>query len=321
MRVALIGPSEREEIVRLAMRLEERGAEPLILDSRKDRSIRIAPDGLSACGVDLGGLTAVFASDLGLPSPWGRDESGRADVAASEGALRSSRRHLAAWNALLERLARTIPVINPPRTHALHALKPWEMTLYERAGLPLPRTLATSDPRSLAGTAGTSSTGWVCKGMAGGHGYTERFQPPAQVEEARQALRAGPLMIQQFIEGDNVRAFVLDGEVIGAAETVALDGAATDSRRGDIRVRRVTLPEEAERTAVTAAARCGMPYCAVDFMRDEVSGRYLILECNSAPFFVNFERLSGCDISGRVADYLVGRRRWAGAGDAGRGGA
>ena len=116
-------------------------------------------------------------------------------------------------------------------------------------------------------------------------------------------------MVQEFVEGDNVRAFVLDGEVIGAAETVNLDGAATDSRRGEIRVSRVTLPEQAARTAVSAAALWGMPYTAVDFMRDEASGRYLLLECNSSPFFVNFERRSGCDISGRIADYLVGRRR------------
>ena len=314
MRVGLIGPSDRPEIVRLAIRVEERGAEPVVLDSRKDSAIRIAADGLSACGVDLDGLTAVFVSDLGLRPPWVRDENGRCDVEASERALRSSRRKLAAWNAILEWLARRITVVNPPRTYDLHALKPWEMTVYEGAGLPVPRTIATSDPETLVGLGGSCRTGWIRKDMSGGHGYTERFEPPAGVEEAQRELGTGPLMVQEFVEGDNVRAFVLGGEVIGAAETVSLDGAATDSRRGEIRVRRVTLPEEAARTAVRAAALCGMPYTAVDFMRDEVSGRYLLLECNSSPFFVNFDRLSGCDISGRIADYLVGRRRGGGAG-------
>jgi len=314
MRVGLIGPSDRPEVVRLAIRLEERGAEPIVLDSRKDPAIRIGGGSLSACGVDLDGLASVFVSDLGLRLPWSRDEAGRCDVEASERALRSSQRHLAAWNALLERLARRIPVVNPPRTHDLHALKPWEMTVYASAGLPAPRTVATSDPRALAGLAGRSRTGWIRKGMAGGHGYTESFEPPADVEAARRELAAAPLMVQERVEGDNVRAFVLGGEVIGAAETVTLDGAATDSRRGDIRVRRVTLPEEAVRSAITAAAGWGMPYSAVDFMRDEISGKYLVLECNSSPFFVNFERLSGCDISGRIADYLVGRRRGGGPG-------
>mgnify|MGYP001821129983 CR=1 FL=1 len=311
MRVALLGPSDRDEIVRLAIRVEERGAEPVVLDSRREPAIRIAKEGLRACDVDLDGLTALFVSDLGLRPPWVRDEDGRCDVEASERALRSSRRKLAAWNAILEWLARRITVVNPPRTYDLHALKPWEMTIYERAGLPVPRTIATSDPDSLTGLP---TTGWIRKALNGGYDYTERFAPPADAGAAAEALRAAPLMVQEFVEGDNVRAFVLGGEVIGAAETVSLDGAATDSRRGEIRVRRVTLPEEAERTAVSAAALWGMPYTAVDFMRDEVSGRYLLLECNSSPFFVNFERLSGCDISGRIADYLVGRRRGGASG-------
>ena len=309
MRVGLVGPADRAEMIRLSIRLEERGAEAVILDSRADSQIRIDRDGMSACGVDLKGLTSVFVSDLGLPSYWSKDEKGSYDIEASEKALLSSRRHLAAWNGLLERLARTIPVVNPPRTHDLHALKPWEMTVYESAGLPAPITIATSDPNSLTGLTGLSRTGWVRKGMSGGYGYTEVFDLPGDVDAARRELRAAPLMVQERVEGDNVRAFVLGGEVIGAAETVSLDGASTDSRRGDIRVRRLKLPEEAERTAVAAAACCGMPYSAVDFMRDEIGGRYLILECNSSPFFVNFERMSGCDISGRIADYLVGRRR------------
>ncbi len=308
-RVGLVGPADRAEMIRLSIRLEERGAEPVILDSRADPDIVINRDGMSACGVDLKGLTAVFVSDLGLLSFWSRDEDGNYDSEASEKTLLSSRRHLAAWNALLERLARRIPVINPPRTHDLHALKPWEMSVYESAGLPAPITIATSDPNSLTGLTGLSRTGWIRKGMSGGYGYTESFDLPADVDTARSELRAAPLMVQERVEGDNVRAFVLGGEVIGAAETVSLDGAATDSRRGDIRVSRVKLPEEAARTAIAATACNGMPYSAVDFMRDEIGGRYLILECNSSPFFVNFERMSGCDISGRIADYLVGRRR------------
>jgi hypothetical protein len=50
-----------------------------------------------------------------------------------------------------------------------------------------------------------------------------------------------------------------------------------------------------------------MTFSAVDFMREARSGRYLMLEANSAPFFVTFEARAGLDISGRLADYLLGR--------------
>jgi glutathione synthase/RimK-type ligase-like ATP-grasp enzyme len=309
MRIGLVGPADREEIIRLSIRLEERGAEAVILDSRVDPNIIIDGESISACGVDLKGLTAMFVSSLGLLEYSSKNEDGEYDVEASEKALLASRRHLAAWNALLERLGRKIPVINPLYVHDLHSMKPWEMSLYASKELPIPVTVATSDPETLAGLVGLSRTGWIRKGMAGGHGYTEHFALPLDARAAESELDGAPLMVQERVEGDNVRAFVLDGEVIGAAETVSIEGSATDSRRGEIRVRRVQIPDEARRTAVAAASYNGMPYTAVDFMRDEIGGRYLILECNSSPFFVNFDKFSGCDICGRIADHLVGRKR------------
>jgi glutathione synthase/RimK-type ligase-like ATP-grasp enzyme len=100
---------------------------------------------------------------------------------------------------------------------------------------------------------------------------------------------------------------VLDGKVIGAAEVVTQAGEETDSRRGEIRVRRTELPEEAARDAIAAVRHWGMVFAAVDFMVDARSGCYIILECNSAPFFVNFERMTGLPIAGRLAEFLIGR--------------
>lgn len=306
-RVGLIGPPDREELARLAIRLEERGAEAVLLDSRQDPRIRLDGDGTEACGVDLAGLRAIFVSDLGVRSPWVRGEDERCDLAGSRRALASSRRQLAAWNALLERLARTRPVINPPRTHDLHALKPWEMAVYELDELPVPETMATTDANALREVAGGGGP-WIEKGMVGGYGYTEAFAVPDDELGARALVAERPRMIQRRVEGDNVRAFVIGGEVVGAAEIVSTAGDATDSRRGEKRVRRVELPAETTRAAVTAARRWGMEFCAADFMREASTGRHLLLECNSSPFFVNFERASGCDISSPLADLLLGRR-------------
>jgi glutathione synthase/RimK-type ligase-like ATP-grasp enzyme len=116
-------------------------------------------------------------------------------------------------------------------------------------------------------------------------------------------------MVQERVEGDNVRAFVLDGRILGAAEILTRSGEETDSRRGGGRVRRVELPAEAQRAATEAAALWGLSFAAVDFMFDERSKNHLVLECNSAPFFVEFERRTGLDVSGALADALLERRR------------
>lgn len=307
IRVGLIGPPDREELVRLAIRLEERSAAGVILDSRIDPAIRIAPGAARACGVDLADIAAFYVADLGLRSPAVRAADGTIDMEESARALSSSRRHLAAWNCLLDHLSMRRPVVNPPRTHDLHSLKPWEVSAYAAEDLPVPVTLATTDPRALLDVTTAPRAGWIRKGMAGGYGYTEGFILPDGLDAAREALRLGPVMIQERIVGENLRAFVLDGRVLGAAEIISRSGEETDTRRGDIRVRRVELSDEAARDAVAAAARWGMTFAAIDFMIDARTGRSLILECNSAPFFVNFERMTGIPVSSLLADYLVGR--------------
>jgi glutathione synthase/RimK-type ligase-like ATP-grasp enzyme len=308
IRIGLIGPPDRPEIERLALRLEERGAQPVVVDSRYDPAIRIGRGVVSACGVDLSDVRGVYVAEFRLPPPIVRRQDGEIDPEASHPALARSRRLMAAWNSLLEHLAQRIPVVNPPATHDVHALKPFEAGVYEIAGLPVPVTVSTTDPGYLATLDRRLAREWITKGMVGGFTHTESIALPETVEAARERLREAPLLFQEKIEGDNVRAFVLDGRVIGAAEVIPMAASETDSRRGDTRVRRIALPDEAARTALAAVRRWGMAFSAADFMRPGDGGRYVLLECNSAPFFVNFEARTGLDISGKLADHLVGRR-------------
>lgn len=300
MRACLIGPPEREELQRLEMRLEERGVEALVLDPRGDPGIELGPGHEVARGVDLGRFSAFYVADLGLGSAGGEETDGGRR-------LRASQRRLVLWNTLLGRLALRTRVINPPHTWDLHGLKPFEMAVYEGLDLPAPRTLATDDPERLLSLP-ADVPGWITKGLVGGYGYTEAFVPPRSREEALAALADGPRLVQQRIEGDNVRAFVAGGEVLGAAEILPSDPGEVDSRRDTARLRRITLPEEARRAALAATQRFGIPFSAVDFMREAGSGRFWLLECNSAPFFVEFERRTGIDVSSALADLLTGRR-------------
>lgn len=308
IRAGLIGPADRAEIRRLAMRIEERGGEAVVLDPRDDPAIRLGRGPVSACGEDLANLGGIYVADLRLPSAVVRSPDGSVDREASRSALARSRRVLAAWNALLDHLSRKIPVVNPPASHELHFLKPFETAAYERGRLPVPLTVSTTDPDALVGLRGRIAGEWITKGMVGGYTHTESIDLPRTIGEARERLRLSPLLVQERIEGENVRAFVLGGKMIGAAEVVPTGPSETDSRRGDTRVRRIALPDEAALAAIAATRRWEMAFSAVDFMRQCGTGRYLLLECNSAPFFVNFEARTGLDISGKLADHLIGRR-------------
>jgi len=305
-RVALIGPTEREELQRLAIRIEERGGEAVILDSREDPAIELTRDGERACGVDLSGVCGLYVADLGIRPYAARMDDGTIDREASRLALAASRRHLATWNALLTRLSSRALVVNPPVTHDLHGLKAWEAAAYARQGLPVPHTVATGEPeRLLALTPPTPGGGWIRKGLIGGLGYTETFERPVDMEAAEALLDGGPLLVQERIEGGNLRAYVVDREIVGTAEIFSTSGDEIDSRRNLKRLRPLKLPPDADAAVIAAAARWGMSFAAVDLMYDSRRERWVLLECNSAPFFVGFEKLTGIAVSARLAEHLL----------------
>jgi glutathione synthase/RimK-type ligase-like ATP-grasp enzyme len=311
-RVALIGPSEREEVQRLALRLEERSAEPVLVDTRRPAAIRVAGEHLEACGVSLAGVVAAYVADLGLPRPRAADAEGRVDAGASRAALARSQATWSAWRLLLERLARHAAVVNPPASYEVHGLKPFEVASYLAAGRRAPATLASDDPLSLLELAARPlARGRVRKDLVGGYGYTEPLEPPADLEAARALLRAGAVMAQERVDGDAVRAFVVGGRMLVAAEILGGGTGEVDSRRGETRVRRIELPGRVAEASTAAAEHWGMAFAGVDWLRAGDRREWVLLECNSAPFFVELERRTGVDIASALADLLLRRARRA----------
>ncbi len=305
MKIALIGPTDRPEMVRLSIRIEERGSTPVVIDPRGDPPIRLEAGSEHVGDVSFEAVRAVYVADLGLGGVEARRPEGAIDAEASLARIEASRRRLAAWNALLERLGRRMPVVNPPATHDLHGLKPWETAGLEALGIPTPGGVATSDPEALFDPPESASGGWIRKGLVGGRGYTETFEKPASPEAAAAVIEeAGAVLVQERVLGPDLRVFVFDGEVLGGAEIVSRAGNATDNRRGEKRFRRLTIPDDVAEASIAAARRWGLIFTAIDWMRDEVTGGHRLLEANSAPFFATFERLTGVDVSTRLAEGL-----------------
>lgn len=309
-KIALIGPADREEIQRVALRLEERDAEPVIVDTRREADIRLETGREEACGASFAGVTGVYVAALGLPNPRVADANGVIDVEASHAALAHSQSTWAAWRVLLERLSRRMTVANPPASYEVHGLKPLEIATYSERGWRAPATFSTDDAAALLDEGRAPAPhGRIRKDLVGGYGYTEVFAPPADVDEARAQLADSALMVQERIEGDAVRAFVVGSRVIVGAEILPTGFGEVDSRRGTTRVRRIELPGEVCELSKTVTADWGMLFAGVDWMRAAGGREWVLLECNSSPFFVELERRTGADIGGALADLLLRRAR------------
>ena len=313
--IGLFGERSDQEVFALSERLRHRGVEPWIVDLASfPSSLEITQDGagIKIDGRSMSDMDAAYLRRVGRNLP--RHATYATSVSPSEdtwqelyettiAAFDNERRDQVFRNSVVRTLARFRLVINAPEGQNLHRLKPF--TLRSLGGqVPLPRYSAGSDAkrmRAFARKVQTDGSGVVDKPMAGIY-KTELWD-----QERWRAHRWGtrPALYQRYVEGDTIRCYVLDGRVLSAARIV--HGGTVDSSKSQTGIEVLELTEEGRAMAVAVAECLGLPFCGLDLMRDAVTGELCVIDCNLSPMFVNFARLSHCDIPGHLADYLIAR--------------
>jgi len=113
------------------------------------------------------------------------------------------------------------------------------------------------------------------------------------------------ILVQEFIKesrGTDIRAFVLDGRVVGAMKRTAKEGEFRSNlhRGGSASV--VKLTKEEKDTAIRAAKALGLSICGVDMLPSDRGP--LVMEVNSSPGLEGIEKSTGKDIAGKIVEYL-----------------
>jgi ribosomal protein S6--L-glutamate ligase len=124
------------------------------------------------------------------------------------------------------------------------------------------------------------------------------------VIEAFYALDAH-ILVQEFIEeakGTDIRAFIVDGEVVGAMERKGPEGEFRSNLHRGGTARSVELDDEMRETAIKAAASMGLAVAGVDMLPSKRGP--LIMEVNSSPGLEGIERATGVDIAGKIIQYI-----------------
>ncbi len=124
------------------------------------------------------------------------------------------------------------------------------------------------------------------------------------VIEAFYSLDAN-ILVQEFIEeakGTDIRAFIVDGEVVGAMERKGPEGEFRSNLHRGGTARAVELDDEMRETAIKAAAAMGLAVAGVDMLPSKRGP--LIMEVNSSPGLEGIERATGVDIAGKIIQYI-----------------
>lgn len=116
------------------------------------------------------------------------------------------------------------------------------------------------------------------------------------------------ILIQEYIKeakGTDIRAFVVDGKVVGAMKRTAKEGEFRSNlhRGGSAEIVKLTRAEK--ESAISAAKAMGLTVAGVD-MLPSARGP-LILEVNSSPGLEGIETATGKDIAVEIIKYLEGQ--------------
>lgn len=182
------------------------------------------------------------------------------------------------------------------------------MQLLSRAGLGLPKTAFTNysvKVKELIEEVGGAPL--VIKLLEGTQGLgvvlAETEKAAESVIEAFHNLKAR-IIVQEFIEeakGADIRAFVVNGEVVGAMKRQGKEGEFRSNlhRGGTGSLIKLTRAEKA--AALLAANTLGLKIAGVDMLQSKRGP--LILEVNSSPGLEGIEKATRQDIAGKIIQF------------------
>lgn len=183
------------------------------------------------------------------------------------------------------------------------------LQILARAGVGLPKTVFTNyakDVNHVINSVGGAPL--VLKLLEGTQGLgvvlAETHNAANSVIEAFNGLKAR-VIVQQFIKesgGADIRAFVVDGVIVGAMKRQGKEGEFRSNlhRGGSASI--IELTDQEELTALKAAKAMGLGVAGVDMLQS--SKGPLVLEVNSSPGLEGIEAATKKDIAKEIIKYL-----------------
>lgn len=183
------------------------------------------------------------------------------------------------------------------------------LQILSRGRLGLPKTVFTNysrDVREIIEHVGGAPL--IIKLLEGTQGLgvvlAETTNAAESVIEAFNGLQAR-VIVQEFIKeakGADIRAFIVDGQVVGAMKRQGKEGEFRSNlhRGGSAEV--ISLTDEEENAAIKAAKCMGLGVAGVDMLQSARGP--LILEVNSSPGLEGIEKATGKDIAKSIIRYI-----------------
>lgn len=211
-----------------------------------------------------------------------------------------------AW--LLSLQTRGVRLVNPPHAASVLQYKPFQLDALRSVGAQVPKTLISNDPVAIR--AFKEEIGDVIFKPVMGGAITERLEGEAL--ERLDDVTTSPVIFQETIGGDDLRVMLAGDDVVSSV-AIRTPSQHLDFRDdpvysgGQASYEEVTLPDAVVEQCRRAARLCGLAFAGIDIKRAP-DGRWVFLELNSSPIYLDVEWKLGHPISRAIAELVVGRR-------------
>ncbi len=313
MRVGIFGTDDDPQVEAVAKALRALGAEDVLLRADSlDEGLPLSElDGrMIYRGLDVTDLDGIYLRSV--PAPYAPYLERDDDLVLYEDWFThymQSRERASFYVAWLLSLAdRGVRLVNPPQAASVLQYKPFQLHALRKVGAAVPRTLISNDPEAVrAFHAEVPQV--IFKPIMGG---AITLPLDEQALERLGDVAQSPVIFQERVDGDDLRV-MLAGDDLVSCVAIRTPSQHLDFRAdpaysgGDAQYEEVTLPDAVVAQCRAAARLCGLRFAGLDIKRT-ADGRFVFLELNSSPIYLDVEWKLGHPISRAIAELTLGRR-------------
>ncbi|MBN2731586.1 MAG: 30S ribosomal protein S6--L-glutamate ligase [Balneolaceae bacterium] len=184
------------------------------------------------------------------------------------------------------------------------------LQILARAGVGMPKTVFTNYSNEVGKIIDSvGGTPLIVKLLEGTQGVGVVLAPTRKAAEsiiqAFHSMKAR-VIVQEFIQearGEDIRAFVVNGKVIGAMKRTGKEGEFRSNIHRGGTGELIKLTKQERRAALVAARSMGLSIAGVDLLQSDRGP--LVLEVNSSPGLQGIEKATGKDIAGIIVKYVT----------------
>lgn len=308
MKIGIFGDHNDSQCKALSGALHNRGVQSIIVDCsaiHQGSDFSYSSGGFFAQGQSLNDVKGWFLRYIISPLPpvfksseeyvlfkdWFNEYMHRQERYAFQLAM------LLSWEAS------GIPVINPPEHGSVLQIKTFQLEMARQAGLNIPQSLVTNNPGRVVEflqqvkdvVYKPSMGGALCRQLD-----LDALNQLALIKEA-------PVIFQEHIHGVSVRVTIVGEKVVSCVRIPSntLDYREDPGYKEGLQTYiPENCPEDVLKKSIQLMRNCGLLFSGIDFILQE-DGRWVFLEANSSPIYLEIENKTGVSITNELADLLI----------------